>query len=103
MVGDVQFSNLPLISTFIKHFNRSYLGPQELAKGKADADTVAKETSPLADGMTELVPIESQRKLRQMFVAYFQTASKTLVKGQMVSCASPWLIIETTGTRQTES
>lgn len=74
MTGDPQYSNMSLISTFLKAFNRAYLGPLP-TEGESGA---------LPDGVQELIPPEVQKKMRELFVNYFETASKTLVKGQMV-------------------
>jgi regulator of nonsense transcripts 2 len=81
MTGDPQFANLPLLSTFLKHFNRSYLGAEEKAEG-------------LPEGMTELVPIGLQKEFREMFVGYFTAASKTLVKGHLVRCHRLWAYLQ---------
>jgi regulator of nonsense transcripts 2 len=84
MSGDPQFINLPLIAAFLKSFSRTYLGP------------IPESTETLPEGMEELVPIDIQTKMRELFVGYFNAASKTLVKGQIVSlefCRK--LIVET--------
>jgi len=78
MTGDPQFSNIPLITAFLKAFSRAYLGSQS-----KDGETTPEDKLP-AD-MEELIPVEVQKKMRELFVSYFETASKTLVKGQMVS------------------
>lgn len=83
MTGDTQYTNLPLFSTFLKYFNRSYLGPAVAA-----ADDPPTESDTLPDGMIELVPVEIQKKMRELFISYFETASKTLVKGQIVGAGS---------------
>lgn len=76
MSGDPQFNNMPLISAFLKFFSRVYLGPPpETEEG-------------LPEGVLELVPAEVQSKMRELFVGYFNSASKTLVKGQVVSLGS---------------
>lgn len=77
MTSDAQYTNIPLISTFLKHFNRAYLGPAPSKEGEAP-DTLPEEVE-------ELVPAEVQRKMRDLFVKYFDTASKNLVKGQIAS------------------
>lgn len=77
MTSDAQYTNIPLISTFLKHFNRAYLGPSPPKEGEAP------ETLP--EGVEELVPAEVQKQMRDMLVKYFDTASKTLVKGQLAS------------------
>ena len=77
MAGDAQFINLPLLSTFLKYFSRAYLGPS--------SDASASHDTALPDGVDEFVPAETQSKIREMFVGYFNNASKTLVKGQIVS------------------
>jgi regulator of nonsense transcripts 2 len=82
MTGDPQFTNLPLLATFLKHFNRPYLGHQAEASGDVDSQ---QAVSTLPNGVDELIPVDMQAKLREMFVGYFQSASKTLVKGQIVS------------------
>ncbi|KAL1407550.1 mRNA decay protein [Vanrija albida] len=75
MSNDPQYSNMPLLATFLKSYNRAYLGPQP------PADGAAVETLP--NGVEELMPPEVQKSMRALFTTYFQTASKTLVKGQM--------------------
>lgn len=76
MSNDPQYSNMPLLATFLKSYNRAYLGPQPPADGSA--------TEALPAGVEELMPAEVQKSMRALFTTYFQTASKTLVKGQMV-------------------
>lgn len=71
MTNDPQFSNMPLLTSFLKTFGRAYLGP------KADEQ--------LPEGVEELVPPEMQKKMRELFTNYFNSASKALVKGQTVS------------------
>ncbi|ORX39238.1 armadillo-type protein [Kockovaella imperatae] len=68
MANDLQFTNLPLLAAFLKHFSRAYLGATD---------------SSLPESIDDLVPIEAQPKIREMFVGYFNQASKTLVKGQV--------------------
>ncbi|WVQ81313.1 hypothetical protein IAT38_003436 [Cryptococcus sp. DSM 104549] len=86
MTNDPQYSNLPLLSTFLKYFGRAYLGPNPTPAGKeangqaADSDTKRDE---LPEGVNELVPVDVQKKMRELFDNYFSTASKTLVKGQI--------------------
>lgn len=75
MTGDPQYGNIPLLAAFLKSFGRAYLGPQP-TEGE-----VAQE---LPEGIEELIPQEVQKKMRELFINYFETASKTLVKGQMV-------------------
>ena len=75
MSNDPTYINIPLIIAFIKHFDRTYLGPNSTNGGD----------EPLPDGMTELVPVDIQKMYRATLVAYFNAASKTLVKGQVVS------------------
>lgn len=77
MTSDPQYTNIPLISTFLKHFNRAYMGPAPPKEGEAP------ETLP--DGVEELVPAEVQKQMRDLLVKYFDSASKTLVKGQIAS------------------
>ncbi|KAL7421122.1 mRNA decay protein [Cryptotrichosporon argae] len=69
MNNDPQYANMTVLASFLKHFNRTYLG--------AHGD---EEPLPADD---ELVPVEIQKKMRELFVAYFDGASKTLVKGQL--------------------
>lgn len=73
MTGDVQYTNIPLITTFLKYFSRTYLGPRP--------DTAEQ----LPAGVEELVPETIQAKMRELFLGYFNAASKTLIKGQHVS------------------
>ena len=76
MTGDAQYLNLPILSTFLKYFARTYIGP------KNDSEKA------VPDGVQELVPVEIQTKMRELFTDYFNSASKTLVKGQVVSPSS---------------
>ena len=96
MTGDAQYANLPLLSTFLKHFNRAYLGSTEKAADEQASGHGATGPSPdLPEGVTELIPVGLQKEFREMFVSYFTTASKTLVKGHLVrqfTCAGSWLI-----------
>ncbi|EJT53100.1 hypothetical protein A1Q1_00107 [Trichosporon asahii var. asahii CBS 2479] len=71
MTNDPQFSNMPLLTSFLKTFGRAYLGPKP---DKADEQ--------LPEGVEELVPPEMQKKMRELFTNYFNSASKALVKGQ---------------------
>ncbi len=87
MTGDPQFSNMPLVVAFLKSFGRVYLGP--LSQSEKDVTVTTSLEEPLPEGVTELVTIAQQQKFREMFVSYFETASKTLVKGQLVSLAVP--------------
>lgn len=80
MTNDPQFSNMPLLTSFLKTFSRSYLG----AKGDA-------EDEQLPEGVEELVPADMQKKMRELFNNYFNSASKALVKGQIVSYHHSWL------------
>ena len=87
MTGDAQFANLPLLSTFLKHFNRAYLGDADI-KANGDASDGANGDSNgtgLPEGVEDLVPVGVQKDFRDLFNGYFNGASKTLVKGQMVS------------------
>lgn len=79
MTGDPQYSNIPVITSFLKAFGRAFLGPQPAKNGDA-----TPEEASLPDGVEELVPPEVQKKMRELFVNYFETTSKTLVKGQIV-------------------
>ena len=96
MSGDPQFANLPLVSTFLKHFNRAYLGPpqpEKPVKEQGDDQSPVNGstgTSDLSEGIEELMPFGVHSDFREMFAGYFNGASKTLVKGQLVS-ASAWL------------
>nr|XP_018259411.1 uncharacterized protein I303_08339 [Kwoniella dejecticola CBS 10117]OBR81569.1 hypothetical protein I303_08339 [Kwoniella dejecticola CBS 10117] len=83
MTGDPQFTNLPLISTFLKYFARPYLGPNTTSAQNGESDTNGSEKDSLPQGITELIPIEVQKKMRELFENYFSSASKTLVKGQI--------------------
>ena len=86
MSGDAQYANLPLLSTFLKHFNRAYLGsPEKTAEEKASGHGETGSSPDLPDEVTELIPVGLQKEFREMFVTYFNTASKTLVKGHLVS------------------
>jgi regulator of nonsense transcripts 2 len=85
MTGDAQYANLPLISTFLKHFNRAYLGlPEKTHEEHTDGHGAVGTSQDLPEGITELIPIGLQKETRDMFVAYYSTASKTLVKGHLV-------------------
>lgn len=77
MANDPQFSNLPLLSAFLKTFNRTYLGQGEDATSQGDG---------LPASVQELVASVQQVEFRKLFEGYFNAASKTLVKGQTVSC-----------------
>lgn len=89
MTGDAQFANLPLLSTFLKHFNRAYLGDADKhSKDNGDAGNAVNgelNGTGLPEGVDDLVPFGVQKDFREMFHAYFSGASKTLIKGQMVS------------------
>jgi hypothetical protein len=85
MSGDAQYANLPLLSTFLKHFNRAYLGSSEKTAEEQASGHGATGPSPnVPDEVTELIPVGLQKEFREMFVGYFMTASKTLVKGHLV-------------------
>ncbi|KAJ9104356.1 hypothetical protein QFC19_003998 [Naganishia cerealis] len=71
MSNDPTYSNIPLLVTFLKTYKRAYLGD--------DAVTDIAEAS---ESTQELVPVTLQAKFRELFHAYFNTASKALVKGQ---------------------
>ncbi|WVR08877.1 hypothetical protein IAU60_005936 [Kwoniella sp. DSM 27419] len=78
MTGDPQYVNLPLISTFLKYFGRAYLGPQRNAESAIEGGK-----DDLSGDVVDLVPVEIQKKMRELFEGYFNAASKTLVKGQI--------------------
>ncbi len=90
MTDDPQFLNLPLIATFLKHFNRAYLGPQADATPAQEGvrangvEDLNEHSTALPEGMEELIPKEIQKGMREIFVGYFNSAGKTLVKGQIV-------------------
>ena len=90
MSDDPQFINLPLVATFLKHFSRAYLGPANDSHAtrvgaRTNGDERPNGNSEIAIDITsELVPEETQKAMRDMHVSYFNTASKTLVKGQIV-------------------
>ena len=109
MANDLQFTNLPLLSTFLKYHSRAYVGPQPESTPDDDgkrANGVAGVVEPsteLSEGVEELVVPEAQVKIREMFVNYFNQASKTLVKGQVVSIpVKPRSHVETARAGQTE-
>jgi hypothetical protein len=82
MSNDPTYSNIPLLVTFLKTYKRAYLGDSEAETDDA-AVTVDKG---------ELVPPALQAKFRELFNAYFGTASRALVKGQTVRfrfCSCP--------------
>ena len=84
MSNDPTYVNLPLLTTFLKHFERAYLGgPDGHAVQAEQANTDGEDKLP--GGMEELVPDEERKTARSLFVNYFTSASKTLVKGQVVS------------------
>lgn len=83
MTGDPQFNNMPLIAAFLKHFGRMYLGSPSRHDGNGTEGKGA-ESEALPTGVEELVPANVQDEFRKAFVAYFNGASKTLVKGQVV-------------------
>lgn len=84
MTGDPQYSNLPLITTFLKYFGRAYLGDNPISSSQGPTGGAVKDDAEtLPDGVTELVPPEVQKQMWQLFVNYFNTAGKTLVKGQL--------------------
>jgi hypothetical protein len=74
MSGDPTYSNIPLLITFLKSYKRAYLG-----------DTARPDLATANGSHKELVSPDLQSKFRQLFEAYFSTASKALVKGQTVS------------------
>ncbi|KAK4687311.1 regulator of nonsense transcripts 2, partial [Tremellales sp. Uapishka_1] len=80
MTSDPSFQNLPLLTTFLKHYNRAYLGDNTVTS-KAGEEGITTEAIP--SEVQELVPLELQKKMRELFTCYFDTASKTLVKGQL--------------------
>lgn len=84
MSGDSQYSNLPLISSFLKHFSRAFLGPQPVDGQPVDGQRADDTGEALPHDTEELVFPEVQKKMRELFASYFETASKTLVKGQIV-------------------
>jgi regulator of nonsense transcripts 2 len=77
MSNDPQFSNIPLVSTFLKHFQRAYLGPSPLSQSQEIASTDADEEN-------ELVPATYRERFRKTFEDYFKNAGKVLVKGHTV-------------------
>ncbi len=90
MSDDPQFTNLPLIATFLKSFNHAYLGPQaneplaqDGARANGVGDVSGDSPSP-PEGMVQLLPMETQKAMREMMIGYFNSTSKTLVKGQIV-------------------
>lgn len=68
MTNDPQYNNIPLLITFLKSYKRPYLGPS-LAEG------------PIVGSSDELVPVDVQSDFTKLFEAYFDKASKALVKG----------------------
>ena len=84
MSGDPQFANLPLMITFLKNYARAFLGPLPV---KDDPNAAAEDgnRATLPAGVDELIPAELQEGFRSLFNSYFDTASKTLAKGHMVS------------------
>ena len=100
MTGDAQFANLPLLSTFLKHFNRAYLGDSgKHTKENGDAGSAVNgdvNGTELPEGVEDLIPIGVQKDFREMFQAYFAGASKTLIKGQMVSVFLRFLTVQAT-------
>ncbi|WVQ93013.1 hypothetical protein IAU59_000076 [Kwoniella sp. CBS 9459] len=84
MTGDPSYNNLPLLSTFLKYYGRAYLGPNPATSSKHVATNGAtSDKEELPAEVTELVPPEIQKKMRELFENYFNSASKTLVKGQI--------------------
>jgi regulator of nonsense transcripts 2 len=75
MSNDPQYANLPLLATFLKYFSRAYLGPSERKAGDEPEAQIESEQ--------ELVPVAYQTEINEAFKNYFNTASKTLVKGQV--------------------
>ncbi|WRT69288.1 uncharacterized protein IL334_006272 [Kwoniella shivajii] len=78
MTGDTQYTNLPLISTFLKYFARAYLGPNPSSAKNGQVNGNQSDES-----VDELILPEVQKKMRDLFDSYFNSASKTLVKGQI--------------------
>ena len=74
----------------MKHFSRVYLGPHALADPAQDGvqpngvQDDSGYSDALPEGMEELIPKETQKAMREMLVGYFNSASRTLVKGQIV-------------------
>lgn len=89
MSGDPQYTNIPLLAAFLKSFSRVYLGPR-----LQDGGEKAQSEESLPEGVQELVPVATQDKFREMFTTYFNGASKTLIKGQVVSL---WCGLEVPG------
>ncbi|WVN87840.1 uncharacterized protein L203_103035 [Cryptococcus depauperatus CBS 7841] len=86
MSNDPQYVHLPLLSTFLKYFGRAYLGPNplQLNQETSGSDRAVEAATDYLNGpVAELVPVEVQKKMRELFVNYFNTASKTLVKGHV--------------------
>ncbi|ORY33038.1 armadillo-type protein [Naematelia encephala] len=89
MTGDPQYTNYPLLAYFLKYFGRAYLGPQETTQPSGEGVSsngvahATEESDALPEGVEELVPKELQVEMRKTFVGYFNSASKTLVKGQI--------------------
>jgi hypothetical protein len=73
MSNDPQYSNIPLLTTFLKSFQRPYLGAESLSLEMA-----------MTNEEDELVPASYREKFRKVFTDYFKAASKVLVKGHTV-------------------
>lgn len=86
MTDDPQYTNIPLLATFLKHFKCAFLGPEPAKSLTEGVEVVSPpvEDTKLPTGMQELVPEKIQQELKKMFDKYFDSASKTLVKGQVV-------------------
>ncbi|WWC90992.1 uncharacterized protein L201_005931 [Kwoniella dendrophila CBS 6074] len=84
MTGDTQYTNLPLLTTFLKYFGRAYLGPNAPSAkiGQVNGGE-SSDVDHLPENTTEMIPVEVQKKMRELFEGYFNAASKTLVKGQI--------------------
>ena len=89
MANDPQFTNLPLIAAFLKHYSRAYLGFQGQESCTSERGPTNGTTDVEGEGvgsqeiLEEFVPKDTQNAMKEMFVAYFNSASKTLVKGQI--------------------
>lgn len=88
MSNDPTYSNIPLLITFLKTHKRAYLGDD--VSGSSDLTETNGAAGASAEvGKEELVPAALQVKFRELFQAYFSTASRALVKGQTVRFPSP--------------
>jgi hypothetical protein len=79
MSNDPQYSNIPLLVTFLKSYKRAYLGMDE------------QEDSQSTPSGQELVSADYREKFRTAFETYYKTAGKALVKGYTVS-STPYAI-----------